>query len=111
MELAVRNLSVPIAFELELNDGGADIGGISCVEADYAEATAALSATPVTEAVNATNAVPPPIERAVCSFWDEDLLEYSSEGCATLPNSQVPGWDAGVGPRGAERHRAAARGG
>ena len=36
----------------------------------------------------------------MCSFWDEDLLEYSSEGCATLPNPKFPGgtlaWAPGV---------------
>ena len=100
-ELAVRNLAVPIAFELELNDGGADIGEDTCFAIDFARQLAAQSATPETEAENATDAtLPPPKERAVCSFWDEDLLEYSSEGCATLPNPKFPGgtlaWAPGV---------------
>ena len=100
-ELAVRNLAVPIAFELELNDGGADIGEDTCFAIDFARQLAAQSATPETEAENATNAtLPPPKERAVCSFWDEDLLKYSSEGCATLPNPKFPGgtlaWAPGV---------------
>ena len=85
-ELAVHDLPVPIAFALPLDASGMeDLAGMTCAQQDA-----------LAEPLNVSE----PANRAVCAFWDVRKNEYSSEGCATLPNPRPPGgalvWAPGV---------------
>jgi hypothetical protein len=72
---------VPIGFSLDLINGGAVLKTPPCYLDDVTRGPTILSG------VNASA----PRERVVCSFFDEETEQYSSEGCATLPNPYPPG--------------------
>lgn len=88
-ELAVRDLTVPIAFSLKLNNDGDDLRSPPC-----------YVTKPTTNFTALENLETKSVGLPTCAFYDEDAGAASTKGCATLPNpippNAVVAWLPGV---------------